>query len=155
MAGYLDWRQHGLVEPERVVQATAAYRAESDSVARFLDERCLAGHGTAGSTDLFKAWEKWCADQGEEPGTQKALATALENCGFDKFKDGSGRMRWLRPPADQALATTARHRHLPERRHPADERHPDGDLRRGVRRMPAAGKMHHRQGWPADDHPPA
>ena len=94
VAGYLDWHASGLGEPQRVVEATAAYRAESDTIARFLDERCLPGHGTAGSTELFKAWEKWCADQGEEAGTQKAFATTLENRGFDKFKDGSGRMRW-------------------------------------------------------------
>jgi putative DNA primase/helicase len=94
VAGYLDWHANGLGEPQRVVEATAAYRAESDTVARFLDERCLPGHGTAGSTELFKAWEKWCADQGEQAGTQKAFATTLENRGLDKYKDGSGRMRW-------------------------------------------------------------
>jgi phage/plasmid-associated DNA primase len=51
-------------------------------------------HGTVGSTELFKAWETWCASEGEEAGTQKAFATALENKGYDKVKDGTGRMRW-------------------------------------------------------------
>ena len=94
VAGYADWRHQGLADPQRVTEATAAYRAESDALSRFLDEKCLAGHGQVGSTDLYQAWMKWCADQGEDPGTQKAMVTALENRGFDKFKDGAGRMRW-------------------------------------------------------------
>jgi putative DNA primase/helicase len=94
VAGYLDWHRHGLGEPERVVEATAKYRAESDTLARFLDECCVPGHGTVGSTELFHAWQKWCADQGEDAGSQKALTTALENRGFDKGKDGTGRIRW-------------------------------------------------------------
>ena len=32
---------------------------------------------------------------------------------------------------------------------------PDRDLRRRVRRLPAAPAVHHRQRWPVDDHPPA
>ncbi len=94
VTGYLDWHHSGLGEPQRVVDATAAYRAESDSLARFLDDCCLIGHGTVGSTELFHAWQKWCADQGEDAGTQKALTTMLENRGFDKVKDRTGRMRW-------------------------------------------------------------
>jgi putative DNA primase/helicase len=96
VAGCLDWRRGGLRDPARVTEATAAFRAESDALARFLDERCLTGHGTVGSTELFRAWDKWCGDQGEEPGSQKAFTTALENRGFDKFKDGTGRVRWRR-----------------------------------------------------------
>ena len=39
--------------------------------------------------------------------------------------------------------------------HPADEQDPDGDLRRGLRRLPAAAAVHHRQRRPVHDHPPA
>ena len=41
------------------------------------------------------------------------------------------------------------------RDHPADEPRPDRDLRRRVRGLPAARAVHHRQGWPLHDHPPA
>lgn len=94
VTGYTDWRQHGLADPERVREATAAYRAESDALSRFLEERCLVGHGQAGSTELYQAWGKWCADQGEDAGSQTAFATLLTNRGFDKFKNGAGRMCW-------------------------------------------------------------
>jgi putative DNA primase/helicase len=95
VAGYRDWQTRGLAEPAQVTEATTAYRADSDALRRFLDECCLTGpHFTAGSTELFTAWGKWCADQGEDPGTQTAFATALQNKGLDKAKDRTGRMRW-------------------------------------------------------------
>ena len=47
--------------------ATEAYRAESDALGRFLDQRCMK-HGTCGSSELFAAWSKWCSEEGEEAG---------------------------------------------------------------------------------------
>ena len=47
------------------------------------------------------------------------------------------------------------HGHLPGRAYPADERQADCHLRRAVRRLPAAGAVHHRQRRPVYDHPPA
>jgi putative DNA primase/helicase len=50
--GCLDWRANGLGDPKRVTEATEEFRRDSDAVARFLDEQCLVGHGTVGSTEL-------------------------------------------------------------------------------------------------------
>jgi putative DNA primase/helicase len=95
VTGYQDWREHGLGDPGAVLEATASYRAESDALKRFIDQRCLTGpHFTAGSSDLFAVWSKWCAAEGEEHGTQTAFARALQGHGLDKFKDGHGRMQW-------------------------------------------------------------
>jgi putative DNA primase/helicase len=91
--GYQDWRERGLDDPEEVVQATQAYRAESDALGRFIDQRCAAGHGSCGSTDLFAAWSKWCAREGIEPGTATAFAALLQSKGFDNYTS-SGRRRW-------------------------------------------------------------
>ena len=74
----------GLVEPDRVRAATAAYRADSDALKRFLDERCVLGlPHTVRSSELFAAWSGWCATDGEQPGTNKAFTTALQEKGFD------------------------------------------------------------------------
>jgi putative DNA primase/helicase len=101
-AGYRDWRAQGLNDPEQVVKATDAYRAESDALGRFLDQRCMR-HGSAGSSELFAAYCAWCKGEGEEPGTQTAFSTSLENKGFDKYQV-HGRMRWrglgLQSPAE-------------------------------------------------------
>jgi len=94
VAGYQEWRRRGLAEPGKVLTATAAFRSESDALKRFLEQRCLSGHGTAGSTELFTAWSAWCGAEGEDPGSQTSFATLLQNKGYDKYKDGAGRMRW-------------------------------------------------------------
>lgn len=95
VAGYQSWREQGLSDPQQVVAATRDFRAASDALQRFLDQRCIRGHGlTAGSSELYTAWKSWCAAEGEEPGTQTAFSTQVENKGIDKFKDSGGRMRW-------------------------------------------------------------
>lgn len=93
VAGYQEWRSRGLDDPDEVMAATEAYRAESDALGRFLDQRCLPGHGSSGSTELFSAWSKWCADEGEDPGSATAFATMLQNKGFDNYTS-NGRRRW-------------------------------------------------------------
>lgn len=92
--GYQQYRLRGLDEPELVVKATAAYRAESDALGRFIAERCLlaAGYRTR-SSDLFGAWMKWCAAERVEAGTQTAFSTRLMNRGHDRTKS-DGRMVW-------------------------------------------------------------
>jgi putative DNA primase/helicase len=95
VAGYRDWRQLGrLAEPDQVTQATAKYRADSDAIGRFIDGRCLlaAGYRTR-SAELYGEWCKWCATEGEEPGTNKAFTTALQNRGHDIGKTNVG-MVW-------------------------------------------------------------
>ena len=93
VTGYQAWRNRGLDDPAEVMAATEAYRAESDALGRFLDQRCLAGHGSCGSSELFTAWSKWCSDEGEEPGTVTSFATMLQNKGFDNYTS-NGRRRW-------------------------------------------------------------
>lgn len=82
--GYRDWRERGLAEPDPVVRATSSYRAESDAVGRFLEERCLLMTGAhVRSSELFAVWSRWCSAEGEEPGTNKAFTEALQNRGYD------------------------------------------------------------------------
>jgi putative DNA primase/helicase len=94
VAGYQAWRKHGLKDPDAVNKATEAYRSESDALGRFIAEQCLTGpHYAVGSSELFAAWQKWCAAEGEEHGTQTALATMLVNKGFENYTT-HGRRRW-------------------------------------------------------------
>lgn len=91
VAGYREWTARGLAEPETVVKATADYRAESDALNRFLDHRAIVNpNATIRSSDLFAAWCKWCATEGEDHGTQKAFTTALQNKGYDTRRTNVG-----------------------------------------------------------------
>ena len=94
VAGYLDWRKNGLAEPGKVTEATQAYRAESDPLGRFISERCLCMPAMrAGSSELFKAFEKWCVAEREDPGTPTAFGNAMKAKGFESRKS-NGRMLW-------------------------------------------------------------
>jgi putative DNA primase/helicase len=93
--GYRDWREHGLADPAEVMAATEAYRAESDALGRFLEQRCLIGpHFRVRSSDLFTAWCKWCAGEGEDPGSQTSFSTTLTNAGYDKKHTEAGKL-WV------------------------------------------------------------
>ena len=93
VAGYFAWKAGGLADPKPVLDATRSYRDESDALARFIEQRCLTGkHFHVRSSELFSAWSKWCADEGEEPGTQTAFSTELTNRGFDKRATNRGKV---------------------------------------------------------------
>jgi putative DNA primase/helicase len=64
LRGCLDWQRHGLAEPDEVRQATAAYQAEQDTVAKFLAECCLVHpEAKVKVAALFDAYGKWSGDK--------------------------------------------------------------------------------------------
>jgi putative DNA primase/helicase len=78
-------------EPEQVITATSAFKAESDALGRFIGDKCLTVPGVSvRSSELFTAWSKWCAGEGEDPGTQTAFSLALTNCGYDSRRTATG-----------------------------------------------------------------
>jgi putative DNA primase/helicase len=89
VAGHRDWAECGLREPEAVLTATEDYRGESDALGRFLAECCME-HGEIKSSQLFGTWQKWCAQESEDPGTQTAFSNELTNRGYDKQPKSTG-----------------------------------------------------------------
>jgi putative DNA primase/helicase len=91
VAGYQDWRDEGLNDPAGVTKAMPDFRAESDSLGRFIEQRCLTGpHFSLRSADLFAAWCTWCRAECEEPGSQTDFPIAMTDAGFDKRKTKIG-----------------------------------------------------------------
>jgi putative DNA primase/helicase len=89
--GCLEWQEHGLGEPESVREATDQYRAEMDTLAAFIEDRCVVREGiVAPATPLYKQYQMWCDDAGEKPETQKMFGMRLRERGFtsDKIKRG-------------------------------------------------------------------
>jgi putative DNA primase/helicase len=89
--GCLEWQEHGLGEPESVREATDQYRAEMDTLAAFIEDRCVVREGSvAPATPLYKQYQMWCDDAGEKPETQKMFGMRLRERGFvsDKIKRG-------------------------------------------------------------------
>jgi putative DNA primase/helicase len=55
-----------------VQEATAEYKNESDLVSQFIDDRCTLKPGVMEhKNDLFQAWQKWCAAEGEDDAARR------------------------------------------------------------------------------------
>lgn len=81
--GCLEWQEHGLGEPKSVKDATAQYRQEMDTLAAFLEDRCVVRKDlVAPATPLYKQYRLWCDDAGEKPDTQKTFGMRLRERGF-------------------------------------------------------------------------
>ncbi|MEV0440903.1 phage/plasmid primase, P4 family [Streptomyces spectabilis] len=89
--GWLTYQAQGLNPPEAVRARTAAYQADSDVLARFLDERAITNpHSAVKARDLFTAWSAWCHASGEQPGNEAAFADSMTKRGHEKTRRRTG-----------------------------------------------------------------
>ena len=95
--GCVAWVANGLGSSRAVDAATAEYRSETDVLDRFFEDACEFGPKfKVSKKDLFRAWEKWCIEEGADPGTQTAFTrTVGERGGSSRVQRGKsyGRSR--------------------------------------------------------------
>jgi putative DNA primase/helicase len=115
--GCLDWQASGDLEvPGEVRVATAAYRAEEDVIAGFLEDCCfVAPHLKVRSSDLYAAYIPWCKDMGEAPCSQKLLGRQLSERGFVPAKAGTRFWRGLGLRAERHRENRGDDRDHPDR----------------------------------------
>jgi putative DNA primase/helicase len=88
--GCTEWQRKGLKFPESVVRATQEYRDESDQVGRFIQDCCVVGGlAQAKARSLYRAYQKWAEDAGEEVLSETAFGTRLSGR-FGKVKKETG-----------------------------------------------------------------
>ena len=95
VAGWEDYRRRGRLDPPAAVSdATSTYRISNDSIAAFIDDRCLLNpHMHVVSADLWSAWEAWCHANSQRPGTNRTLKAAMESRGVSHSRS-NGRSRF-------------------------------------------------------------
>jgi putative DNA primase/helicase len=94
LEGYRDWADGGLRPPDAVRAATEEYRKESDVLGMFIDEalvRLQPNRQGSGATDIFRAYQKWCDENGEDAGKQTKFGREMTERGFTKRKIGGGK----------------------------------------------------------------
>ncbi len=97
LEGCLEWQEHGLGEPESVRAATNQYREEMDTLAAFLEDRCVVHpNAVAPATPLYKQYQLWCDDAGEKPETQKMFGMRLRDRGFENKQISRGEHKGLK-----------------------------------------------------------
>ena len=86
--GCLDWQREGLNPPPAVVNATAAYRDESDPLGTFLEDCCiLDDNARAQAGPLYDTYRQWCKSNGEDAVTSRRFSRQLDERGFDKVTE--------------------------------------------------------------------
>jgi putative DNA primase/helicase len=81
--GCREYLEHGLEYPDEVLEATAAYKSESDQVEQFLAECCVRGDGfSARARPLYLEFCKWAEGTRGMSGT--AFGRRMGDKGFAK-----------------------------------------------------------------------
>ncbi|MCA9277230.1 MAG: hypothetical protein KDA29_14505 [Phycisphaerales bacterium] len=93
--GCLQWQQRGLCPPDAVTHATTAYRSESDTVGRFIEECCTRADGVfVQKGELHEAFEAWCKSSGECALEKNTFGKRVKRLGFEENRLHGGRV-WL------------------------------------------------------------
>jgi len=92
--GLCDWMDNGLVVPDDVKVATAAYRADSDPLGRFLAAKVSIKPGErVQSSILYAVYSAWTKENGVSEWTQTGFSSAMVERGYKKKQ--SDVMWWL------------------------------------------------------------
>lgn len=94
--GCIQWQRHGLRPPDAVVAATERYRRDQDVIGHFLADTCTTNAVLkVRSAHLYDAYKAWCGGEGiKYPISQRALAPALEERGYQRDEGRNGRKWW-------------------------------------------------------------
>jgi putative DNA primase/helicase len=83
VVGCMEWQKEGLNPPPIITDAVQEYRAESDTLGRFLEECCEARKlGQVKSSTLFKRYQEFAEAAGERWLASKDLPHEMQRRGF-------------------------------------------------------------------------
>ena len=110
--GIRDFLDNGLVMPDAIVAATAAFRAESDPLGRFV-EACIETRDGARtqSSSLYRLYQAWCVANSEKCWTATGFSRALGEKGFRRKQ--SNVMFWLDVAAKRSVSEFVRNFEAP------------------------------------------
>lgn len=92
LEGLAAYRRNGLDEPVAVKAATGDYRAESNPLELFLEERTETGpHFSADTTKLYQAWADWCDASGLSRSSKIMFGRMMTEAGFERSRTTSDR----------------------------------------------------------------
>ena len=95
LRGSREWMDHGLGKTEAVAKATHEYQTEMDLLGGFLEDCCeMDPAAWVTTSELKKAYNTWCDENGEKPVGNNAFADLLRarECSPDRKGHGSGRI---------------------------------------------------------------
>ncbi len=96
LEGVAEYREHGLGDPDQIVEAVKAHRVESDTVSQFLSEGTQDGYVTVApeqsiaSTQLYLIYTNWCSDFGIKPLGAQRFGMRLSALKYGQRKGAQG-----------------------------------------------------------------
>lgn len=91
LEGYLEWQAVGLKPPAIVTEAVREYRDESDTLGRFIAERCTVRVvGRIQSSAFLSQYQQFCEHAGERPIAAKDLPSDMARRGFEWKRTNTG-----------------------------------------------------------------
>jgi putative DNA primase/helicase len=92
--GCMSWYRDGLNPPAIVRDATAAYLANEDHVARWLEDCCTLGEREIAKTRaLYQSYSRWCEANNEKPLSSKEFSPELDRKGYMTEHTAYGNIR--------------------------------------------------------------
>lgn len=89
--GHRNWKAEGLNPPSKIMNATAAYRSENDTIRQFIDACCDCHPSARQSTaELFDKYEQWCSMSGIECRPKVLFGKELSRLGMIGYRSAMG-----------------------------------------------------------------
>lgn len=89
--GCLEWQHDGLKAPDCVMEAVREYRAEADTLGRFIAEHCeVRPLAQVKSSAFFSQYVKFCESAGERWIPSKDLPHEMQRRGFQQTRKTAG-----------------------------------------------------------------
>jgi putative DNA primase/helicase len=93
IAGCLEWQRGGLKPPAIITDAVRAYRQESDTLGRFIDEHCeVRKLAQVKSLVFFRRYQQFAEQAGERWLQSKELPAEMQRRGFEWRRTKTGGM---------------------------------------------------------------
>jgi len=91
LGGCLEWQSAGLKPPRCVMEAVAEYREESDTLGKFIDERCqVHARAQVKSSAFYRAYQQYAEQIGERWMASKDLPSEMQRRGFRQQRTKNG-----------------------------------------------------------------
>lgn len=89
LSGLQDYLKDGLQTPQRVLNDTAEFRLEMDSIGQFIEAYCYVDSEARGkASELYAKYSEWAKDTGRQPVNSMRFGNSLKDKGYTNFKTG-------------------------------------------------------------------
>lgn len=94
--GCVEWQKRGLEPPQCVIDATANYKASSDTLTEFIKLYCVTDkHATVYAGELLTEYNNYLTDIGEKTDSGQSFGRRIAELGFKRERDSKPGVRKL------------------------------------------------------------